>query len=90
MNFFDELYVYSRENSTWRHVFFSHDVPKLAGHTASVINENYLILFGGCDGSLGNKTNAVHCLDLSTSQWLSVSNTPKPRISEETKVKIRS
>ena len=28
-----------------------------------------MLLFGGCNGSLGNKTNAVYCLDVATFKW---------------------
>lgn len=54
---------------------FSQEAPKLAGHTASIINKNQMILFGGCNGTLGNKTNAVYCLDLDTYQWTSCNST---------------
>lgn len=33
-----------------------------------------MVLFGGCNGSLGNKTNSVYCLDLDTNEWMSVAN----------------
>jgi hypothetical protein len=53
-------------------ILFSQDAPKLAGHTASIIDINKMILFGGCNGSLGNKTNSVHCLDLETFNWMNI------------------
>ncbi len=28
-----------------------------------------MLLFGGCNGSLGNKTNTVYCLDVNTFKW---------------------
>jgi hypothetical protein len=72
VNFFDELHIYSTKNSTWTPILFSQEAPKLAGHTASIINKNQLIIFGGCNGSLGNKTNAVHCINLDTFEWLNL------------------
>ena len=69
VSFFDEFHVFCTENSQWNQILFSQEAPKLAGHTASVINGNKMILFGGCNGSLGNKTNAVYCLDLDKFEW---------------------
>lgn len=69
MSFFDELHIYCVETFTWNQILFSVEAPKLAGHTASLINKNKMLLFGGCNGSLGNKTNAVYCLDMETFEW---------------------
>jgi F-box protein 42 len=54
---------------------FAQEAPKLAGHTASIINKNQMILFGGCNGTLGNKTNSVYCLDLDSYEWTSCNAT---------------
>lgn len=70
VNFYDELHIYCTRNNIWTHKLFSHDTPKLAGHTASVIDKNKMILFGGCNGSLGNKANTVYCLNLDTYEWV--------------------
>jgi F-box protein 42 len=43
---------------------------RLAGHTASIVNDDQMIVFGGCDNSMVNKTNAVHCLCLRQYEWL--------------------
>jgi F-box protein 42 len=70
VSFFDELHIYCIETFTWNQILFAQEAPpKLAGHTASIINKNQMILFGGCNGSLGNKTNSVYCLDLDTFEW---------------------
>jgi len=69
VSFFDELHIYCIDTFTWNQILFSQEAPKLAGHTASLINKSKMILFGGCNGSLGNKTNAVYCLDLDTFEW---------------------
>jgi F-box protein 42 len=70
VNFFDELHLYSIQKSVWTTILFSQEAPKLAGHTASIINKDQMILFGGCNGTLGNKTNAVYCLDLKSYHWI--------------------
>ena len=70
VSFFDELHIYCIESFTWNQILFSQEAPKLAGHTASIIDKNKMIFFGGCNGSLGNKTNSVYCLDLDTFEWL--------------------
>lgn len=74
VNFFDELHIYSMNKDTYMcsQILFSQDAPKLAGHTASIIDNNKMILFGGCNGSLGNKTNTVHCLDLENFNWMNI------------------
>lgn len=74
VNFFDELHLYSIEKATWTTIVFSQEAPKLAGHTASILGKNQMILFGGCNGTLGNKTNGVYCLDLTNFHWTSVVN----------------
>lgn len=70
VSFFDELHIYCIDTFTWNQILFSQEAPKLAGHSASIINKNQMIFFGGCNGSLGNKTNSVYCLDLNTFEWL--------------------
>lgn len=70
VNFFDEFHIYDTKTNFWSHKVFSQDSPKLAGHSTSIIQDCKLILFGGCNGSLGNKTNSVHCLDMSTNEWV--------------------
>jgi F-box protein 42 len=75
VNFFDELHLYSIQKSVWTTILFSQEAPKLAGHTASIINKDQMILFGGCNGTLGNKTNAVYCLDLKSYHWINSNHT---------------
>lgn len=74
VSFFDELHVFCPFSSQWSQVLFSVEAPKLAGHTASIINKTKLIFFGGCNGSLGNKINTVYCLDLVKYEWDVYSN----------------
>ena len=62
VSFFDELHIYCIDTFTWNQILFSQEAPKLAGHSASIINKNQMIFFGGCNGSLGNKTNSVYCI----------------------------
>lgn len=64
VNFFDEFHVYSVRSASWQAHVFTQEAPKLAGHSASFIR-NYMILFGGCNTTLGNKSNSVYCLGLS-------------------------
>lgn len=81
VNFFDEFHEYDTENNFWTQNLFSQETPRLAGHSASIIRTNILILFGGCNASLGNKTNSVHCLDLYKKEWLFIDKIidgPKP------------
>jgi F-box protein 42 len=83
VNFFDELHVFDIKKNFWiPKLFVNQEPPKLAGHTASFLhNETKMILFGGCNGSLGNKTNQVFCLDLIENQWINLitnSNSYKP------------
>jgi F-box protein 42 len=47
VNFFDELHVYCTLTCTWKSKVYSNEAPKLAGHTASIIDEDKMILFGG-------------------------------------------
>lgn len=54
VSFFDEMHVFCTVTSQWNQILFSQEAPKLAGHTTSIINTNKMILFGGCNGSLGN------------------------------------
>lgn len=61
VNFFDECHVFSARKSVWHAQIFTQDTPKLAGHSASLIR-NFMILFGGCNSTLGNKSNSVFCL----------------------------
>lgn len=84
-SFFDELHIFCTVTSQWNQVLFSQEAPKLAGHTASIINGNKLIMFGGCNGSLGNKTNAVYSLDLDNYEWdtFSVDGSQETRITRE-------
>jgi F-box protein 42 len=71
VNFYDELHVFYIDSLTWYLKIFPLEVPKrLAGHTASIINNDQMIVFGGCDSSLLNKTNQVHCLCLKKYEWL--------------------
>lgn len=72
VNFFDELHTFCTQKHLWRHVVFSQEAPRLAGHSASVINQSSLILFGGCNSSLGNKSNAVHCYHIVDNCWVNV------------------
>jgi len=70
--FFDELHTFCTLTCRWSQVPFLNEpepVPRLAGHTASMLGASKMLLFGGCDGSLGNKTNAVYCLDVATFKW---------------------
>jgi len=70
--FFDELHTFCTLTCRWSQVPFLNEpepVPRLAGHTASLLGASKMLLFGGCDGSLGNKTNAVYCLDVATFKW---------------------
>ena len=53
VSFFDEMHLFCTETSQWSQVLFSLEAPKLAGHTASIINQTKMIMFGGCNGSLG-------------------------------------
>ena len=58
VNFFDELHVYCARRQSWSQVLIAtQDSPKLAGHSASIVNKNQLILFGGCNGNLGKYNN---------------------------------
>lgn len=83
VSFFDELHIYCIETFTWNQILFSQEAPKLAGHTASIINKNQMIFFGGCNGSLGNKTNSVYCLDLDTFEWLCSTNESGAKLTRE-------
>lgn len=67
--FFDEMHIFCTITSQWNQVHFFQEAPKLAGHTASILNNFKMIFFGGCNGSLGNKTNTVYCLDLIEYEW---------------------
>ncbi|CAF1088700.1 unnamed protein product [Brachionus calyciflorus] len=81
VNFFDEFHIYDTITSFWTQKLFPHDSPKLAGHSASVIKNNILVLFAGCNASLGNKTNSIHCLNIETNEWIFVDKIidgPKP------------
>ena len=69
VNFFDELHVYCTRSHKWKQIITLQETPKLAGHSASVIKKNRMLLFGGCDGSLGNKTNDIFCFNLETNEW---------------------
>jgi len=53
VSFFDEMHIFCTVASQWQQVLFSQEAPKLAGHTASLLKENKMVLFGGCNGSLG-------------------------------------
>lgn len=64
VNFFDEFHVFSARKNVWHTQVFTQETPKLAGHSASFIR-NFMILFGGCNSTLGNKSNSVFCLGLS-------------------------
>lgn len=84
VNFFDEFHVYDTKKHSWHQQFFSQDSPKLAGHSASIIQKSKLILFGGCNGSLGNKTNSIYCLDITANEWINLNRKiegfrPEPR-----------
>ncbi len=70
VNFFDEMHLYCTKTHIWLQILFTQEAPKLAGHSASILNSDTLILFGGCNGSLGNKTNSVHCFDLNKKEWI--------------------
>lgn len=61
VNFFDEFHVYSARKNSWQAHVFTQEAPKLAGHSASFLR-NFMILFGGCNSTLGNKSNSVYCL----------------------------
>lgn len=76
VSFFDELHIYNKNKDSYliSQILFSQEAPKLAGHTASIIDKNKMILFGGCNGSLGNKTNSVHCLELDTYNWINITH----------------
>lgn len=81
VNFFDEFHFYDIDKHFWTQKLFSQDSPRLAGHSASIIQSNILVLFGGCNGSLGNKTNSIHCLSLDKCEWLFIDKLidgPKP------------
>lgn len=61
VNFFEEFHVFCAKRNVWDLVYFTEDSPKLAGHSASLIG-NQMILFGGCNSTLSNKSNSVYCL----------------------------
>lgn len=47
VNFFDELHIYCTKTCTWRVKILPDESPKLAGHTASILNDDKMIIFGG-------------------------------------------
>jgi F-box protein 42 len=86
VNFFDEFHEFDSNLNKWNEKTILGS-PKLAGHSASIINNNQMILFGGCNTSMGNKTNDIHCLNFvnnnNSYEWLpiddsTIRNSPKP------------
>jgi N-acetylneuraminic acid mutarotase len=54
VNFFDEMHFYCTRRHVWSQMLIAtQDSPKLAGHSASILNKTQMILFGGCNGNLG-------------------------------------
>jgi hypothetical protein len=73
VNFFDQLHTYCTRTHRWtQQVYCQEAAPRLAGHSASILHSNLLLLFGGCNTLLGNKTNAVHVFNLDTGLWVNV------------------
>jgi F-box protein 42 len=72
VNFYNELHSFCTRTHLWTSKVFVEDVPKLAGHSASLLNKSHMIIFGGCVGVLTNKTNQVWCLSVDRSEfkWL--------------------
>ena len=63
VTFFDECHVFEARTGVWQLIVFAgqEERPRLAGHTASFVGSE-MVLFGGCNATLGNKSNEVYCL----------------------------
>ncbi|TKR65476.1 hypothetical protein L596_025876 [Steinernema carpocapsae] len=76
-DFYDELHFFDRTSNRWQEMQAEGQVPSLAGHSATIIND-FMLVFGG---SLGDSSNdEIWILDITRSRWIQppMANSTKP------------
>ncbi|XP_013385258.1 F-box only protein 42 [Lingula anatina] len=75
---FNELHIYSPVSNRWTLVHTHCPPLPTAGHSASIIGDGMMVVFGGSHG-LGSSCNDLAVLNLQTMTWSKVATTsPKP------------
>lgn len=80
--YYDELHLFKFSEQRWIELIAENEGPKLAGHSAVIVDDS-MIVFGGVSGELSS--NKVHIFDIERSRWwspeISSRDHPSPRCS---------